>query len=71
MEFGEKLRGELDRQGVSVRGLAARLSPDNPEIERRSLQKYLAGMTPRRPRRDRITDALGLEPGSLDPEETL
>lgn len=69
--YGRHLRAELNRQDVKVRELARRLRPDNPEQARRSIARWLtpepeSAVVPGRASRDSVTDALGLERGSLD-----
>lgn len=41
-EFGRRLRDELDRQNLSVRALARRMQPDNPEPMRRNIARWLS-----------------------------
>ena len=41
-EFGRRLREELDRQNLSVRALARRMQPDNPEPMRRNIARWLS-----------------------------
>jgi len=54
---------------MSVRGLARLLGPTRIEQERRAIRRWLVGQTPHRVNRDRVTDALGLERGALDPDD--
>lgn len=63
--FGELLRAELDTQGVSIRELARRLTPDGGNLEntRRSLMRYIQGeVTPGVEHRDEIALAIGVDP---------
>lgn len=41
-EFGRNLRAELDARRVSVRELARRMQPDNPEGMRRNIARWLS-----------------------------
>ena len=66
--FGEKLQAEMDARGMGARTLARLLDPGNVEQERRSIRRYLGGMTPQARNRNRIEDALGLERGALEPD---
>lgn len=63
--FGDILRAELDRQDVSTRELARRLTVDHPEkIEnmRRTLIRYIRGENaPGKPARQAIADALSVD----------
>jgi len=70
--FGEKLRRELDRQDVSVRALARKLQPQQPEVARRNLARWIGGYNrPTTAHRDAIADALGVsrEQFAADDEE--
>lgn len=59
--FGEKLRAELDSQRMSIRGLARRMSPENPEQMRRNLARWIGGYNqPSRIHRLDVAEALGL-----------
>lgn len=59
--FGEKLRAELDNQGVSIRGLARKMSPEQPEVMRRNLARWIGGYnSPSRIHRVAVADALGV-----------
>jgi hypothetical protein len=67
--FAEKLSVVLKDRNMGHRTLARRIDPDNVETVRRSIYKWMTGQhTPTQASRDIVTDALGLEPGSLDPE---
>jgi len=68
--FGTKLATALDTQGMSVRGLARRLRPDDPESARRTLHRYLAGRTPSPEMRQQIATALGIDAGDLEPDSS-
>lgn len=63
--FGRILRSELDEQHVSIRELARRVADNAEKIEsnRRLLHQYLSGeVSPRSEMRDRIADALSIDP---------
>lgn len=63
--FGRILRSELEEQGVSIRELARRVAENEGHVEsvRRLLHQYLSGeVSPRIEMRDRIADALMIEP---------
>lgn len=74
--FGRKLRRSLDRQGVSVRELARRIRPDDPETGRRNIARWLApvdrAVTPSRATINAVADVLGVDPAELadDDEES-
>lgn len=67
--FAQKLRAELVARGMGVRTLARALDPDHIERQRRNVNKWLRGTVPTQSSRDAVTDALGLERGSLDDDE--
>jgi transcriptional regulator with XRE-family HTH domain len=69
--FGEKLRGELARQDMSIRELARRLDPDNPQHTRRALHKWIAAdpPAPSKASRARVAGALGLDPAHFEEED--
>lgn len=58
--YSEWLRRQMDDRQVTTRELARRLNPDDPEIARRAVRRYLAGMVPIERTRDRIAHALGI-----------
>lgn len=76
--FGEKLRAELERRSetathrVGARTVARLIVARNPgrdlEQTRRAVIRWLKGSDPTQPNRDLVTDALGMERGSLDPD---
>lgn len=66
--FAQKLRAELDGRKMSVRALARRIDAGNVEQARRTVHRWLNGTTPTQPNRDLVTDVLGMERGSLDPD---
>lgn len=59
--YAQWLRREMDERGVSLRELARRLGPNDPETWRRSLRRYLKGMVPLAKTKERIAAALGSE----------
>ena len=68
--FGRRLRADLEAQKVSVRELGRRLNPNEPQVGRRAVHKYLADKhVPRRSTRARLAVALGFEPGRYDDED--
>jgi len=72
--FGKRLRAEMDRQQVSVRELARRVNPRDPEGSRRTIARWLtpdssAAVNPSRARVRAVASALGVEPSSLVDEE--
>lgn len=66
--FSEKLRGEMDARNMGARTLARLIEPENIEQARKTVRRWLGGMTPTQANRDKVTDALGLERGALDPD---
>lgn len=63
--FGEILRAELERQGISTRELARRLAdgPEKVENTRRTLIRYMRGeVLPGLQARETIAAALSLDP---------
>lgn len=63
--FGEILRAELDDQGISIRELARRLTPEGGSLEntRRSLMRYVQGeVVPGVEMREAIASALSIDP---------
>ena len=68
--FGQKLRAELTVRGMGVRTLARQINGENPERTRRALNKWIKDVhAPTRANRAVVTDALGMERGSLDPDD--
>lgn len=53
---------------MGARTLAKLIDPTNVEQARKSVRRWLKGTTATRASRDTITDALGLERRSLDPD---
>lgn len=67
--FGEQLRGELGRQGLSIRQLSRRIDPSKPEHARRALARWIAGTTPTAASRRAVAEALGVDPAFFDDDE--
>ena len=71
--FSKRLRIVLDREAVSARELGRRLRPDNHEVGRRTVARYLNGtVAPSVTRREQIAVALGVSAEDLadDDEES-
>lgn len=71
-KFGQQVRHELDSQRMSIRKLARKLDPSNPEVARRSLARWIGGYNqPSRINRIAVAEALGLSRDALldDDEE--
>lgn len=66
--YADWLRGQMEERGLSQRQLGARLTPDNPEIGRRSVRRYLKGMTPIARTREAIAAALGSSDSGPEPD---
>lgn len=76
--FAQKLQAELDRRTATsgkhqgARTVARLMVAKNPardlEQTRRAVRRWLNGTVPTQANRDEVTDALGLERGSLDPD---
>lgn len=73
--FAQRVRGHMEEQGLSVRGLARRMDPSNVERARRNLHRWLdEGIAPNRASRREIASALGVDSESLsgaDDEEAV
>lgn len=68
--FGEQLRVELDRQGLSIRQLSRRLDPAKPEQARRALGRWIAGTKPTEASKRAVAVALGLDENTFaDPDD--
>lgn len=68
--FAAKLAAVMDDRGMGARTLAKQLDPENVEQSRRTVRRWLNGThTPTQASRDTLTDALGLDRGSLDPDD--
>lgn len=64
--LAEWLRAELDTRGWGVRTLARHMSPEEPEIARRALNRYLyEGSNPSQVNRDLIAAGLGIDPSEV------
>ena len=66
--FSSKLSAALETQEVSIRTLARRWRPNDPESGRRSLHRYLAGRTPAPEIRQQLAEALGIDAEHLEPD---
>ena len=63
MEFPERLREALDKQGVSIYRLSRLLDPENPSRAERNIYKWLAGShEPSEANRRNLAAVLGLSP---------
>lgn len=72
LTYGDWLRERMSEKGLSQRQLGTKLTPQNPEIGRRSVRRYLKGTTPILRTREAVSAALGtddLGPGSPEDEE--
>lgn len=59
--FAKQLRAELTRQNVSIRSLAKRMNPEEPNVARRNVYRWLAGTSAPSPAsREAVAQALGL-----------
>lgn len=71
--FGQRLAAELDRQNVSARELARRMNPGDPELQRRSVARWLAplgkAVNPSPSSRAGAAVALGLDVSAFDDED--
>lgn len=68
--FGRKLRFVLEREDVSARELGRRLRPDNHEVGRRTVARYLNGtVSPSRARRELIASVLGVQSAEFADED--
>lgn len=64
--FGQELRSQLDRQRLSIRKLAKRLDPEQPDRARRNLARWIGGYnSPSRISRIAVAEALGLPSDAL------
>lgn len=73
--YGVWLSRKLDETGHTVRAFAKRMNPDNPEIARRTLRRYLSGQyVPRDAAKREIALHLGSDeigPDDDDDEDDL
>lgn len=67
--FGEKLRAELARQGISIRELGRRMDPAKPDIARRNLSRWIAGTKPTKGSRVLVAHALEVDPSHFDEDD--
>lgn len=68
--YAEWLHRQMTERGLSQRQLGARLTPENPEIGRRSVRRYLKGMIPIERTRHAIAAALGSSDSGPDPVDS-
>lgn len=70
--FGDRLRRYVGQEPgqVSVRELARRLNPENPESARRDLNRILNGREPRADKRERIAEALSVSRADLEDDSS-
>ena len=66
-ELARWLRAEIDdRPGWGIRTLAREMNPQEPEIARRALNRYMyEGSDPSDAYRDRIAEALDVDPSEV------
>lgn len=68
--FADRVREHMKTQGLSIKGLARRMDPENVERARRNLHRWLdEGISPNRQSRREIADALGVDAPSLDGDD--
>ena len=68
--FSARLGEALVQHNVSIRGLAKRINPEDPESARRNLHRWLAAENyPSKASRQAIADGLGITREELDPDE--
>lgn len=69
-KFGTHLRSELDKRKMSIRGLARTIDPQNPEVARRNLARWIGGYNnPSRLNRIAVAEALGLPADTFLPDD--
>lgn len=68
--FGSKLRLELDNRGMSLRAFARKVNPDQPEVARRNLARWIGGYNqPSRLNRIAVARAFGMPDDSFLDED--
>ena len=68
--FISRVRAEMQNQGLSVRGLARRMDPQNIDRARRNLHRWLdEGIRPGRTSRREVAVALGIEQAALEGDD--
>lgn len=67
--FADWLRDQLAARGWGVRTLARAIDPQNPEVPRRALNRYLRGSLPTAPYVDAIAAALNVSRDDLPLQE--
>ncbi len=64
--FGEWLSEELEERGWGIRTLARKIDPENPEVPRRAINRYIHNRTtPSAANVQAIATALGLNPADM------
>lgn len=70
--FVQRVRAEMKRQDISIRGLARKMDPENLNRARRNLHRWLdEGIVPGRASRDDLAAALGIPASALAPARDL
>lgn len=59
--YAQWLRRQMTEREITQRELARRLNPEDSEIARRAVRRYLKGMVPLQRTREKIATALGSE----------
>lgn len=68
--FASRLRAEMTNQGLSIKGLARRIDPENVERARRNIHRWLdEDITPQKAKRRDVAVALGLDEHALDEDD--
>lgn len=68
--FVARVRAEMGRQNLSIRGLARKIDPANVDRARRNIHRWLdEGIVPHRSSRREVAVALGLDEHSLDDDD--
>jgi hypothetical protein len=70
--YAQWLERQMKERGFSTRSLARVMNPEDPEVARRALRRYLSGMVPQARTRVAIAEALGSaesEPPSSDDDK--
>lgn len=68
--YAEWLQRKLEEQGLSQRQLGTRLTPNDPEIGRRAVRRYLKGTIPMERSRHAVATALGSSDTGPDSDES-
>src|SRR5689334_238052 len=68
--FVQRVRSEIQRQNLTIKGLARRIDPKNVNRARRNLHRWLdEGIDPSKASRREVAVALGLAEDALDDDE--